>query len=71
LDPGVAAASYDLAAKSYSQNGEVSEKGISLSMEFVRMSSKIEKDIAPAEMVDFNILREARKELGWPSAALK
>jgi NitT/TauT family transport system substrate-binding protein len=71
LDPGIAAASYDLAAKSYSQNGEVSEKGISLSMEFVRMSSKIEKDVAPAEMVDFNMLREARKELGWPSAALK
>ena len=71
LDQGIAAASYDLAAKSYSQNGEVSEKGISLSMEFVRMSSKIEKDITPAEMVDFNMLREARKELGWPSAALK
>lgn len=71
LDQGIAAASYDLAAKSYSQNGEVSEKGISLSMEFVRMSSKIEKDIAPTEMVDFNLLREARKELGWPSGALK
>ena len=71
LDQGIAAASYDLAVKSYSQNGEVSEKGISLSMEFVRMSSKIEKDIAPTEMVDFNLLREARKELGWPSAALK
>jgi ABC-type nitrate/sulfonate/bicarbonate transport system substrate-binding protein len=71
LDQGVAAASYDLAAKSYSQNGEVSEKGISLSMEFVRMSSKIEKDITPTEMVDFNLLREARNELGWPVAALK
>jgi NitT/TauT family transport system substrate-binding protein len=71
LNQGIAAASYDLAAKSYSQNGEVSEKGISLSMEFVRMSSKIEKDIAPTEMVDFNMLREARKELGWPSAASK
>ena len=71
LDQGIAAASYDLAAKSYSQNGEVSEKGISLSMEFVRMSSKIEKDITPTEMVDFNLLREARKELGWPSGALK
>ena len=71
LDQGIAVASYDLAAKSYSQNGEVSEKGISLTMEFVRMSSKIEKDITPTEMVDFNLLREARKELGWPSAAGK
>jgi ABC-type nitrate/sulfonate/bicarbonate transport system substrate-binding protein len=71
LDQGIAAASYDLAAKSYSRNGEVSEKGISLSMEFARMSSKIEKEIAPTEMVDFNLLREARKELGWPSIAWK
>jgi len=71
LDQGTAAASYDLAVKSYSQNGEVSEKGISLSMEFVRMGSKFEKEITPAEMVDFKLLREVRKELGWPSDALK
>ena len=71
VDQGIAAASYDLAVKSYSRNGEVSEKGISLSMEFARMSSKIEKDIAPTEMVDFNLLRQARKELGWPSTAWK
>ena len=71
LNHGIAAASYDLAAKSYSQNGEVSDKGIALSMEFVRMSSKIEKEITPAEMVDFNLVREVKKELGWPSAALK
>jgi hypothetical protein len=34
-------------------------------MEFARMSAKINKDISPAEMVDFNLLREARKELSW------
>ena len=71
LNHAIAAASYDLAAKSYSRNGEVSDKGIALSMEFVRMSSKIEKDIPPTDMVDFNLLREAKKELGWPAAALK
>jgi ABC-type nitrate/sulfonate/bicarbonate transport system substrate-binding protein len=66
LERSIALASYDLALKSYSRNGEISEKGISLSMEFASTSSKIGKEIAPAEIVDFNLLREARKELGSP-----
>jgi ABC-type nitrate/sulfonate/bicarbonate transport system substrate-binding protein len=68
LDPSVAVASYDLAVKSYSQNGEVNNKGISLSMEFANISGKVEKEVPPGEMVDFNLLREARKELSWPQA---
>jgi len=66
LDRSVAVASYDLAVKSYSTNGEVTEKGISLSMEFANVSGKVAKEIRPAEIVDFNPLRQARKELGWP-----
>ena len=66
LERSVAVASYDLALKSYSRNGEVSDKGISLSMEFANIGGKIGKEISPAEMVDFNLLREARKELSWP-----
>jgi ABC-type nitrate/sulfonate/bicarbonate transport system substrate-binding protein len=65
LEPNVAAASYDLALKSYSRNGEVHEKGISLSMEFTRSRAKINKEISPSEMVDFKLLREVRKELNW------
>ena len=59
----VAGATYDLARKSYSTNGEVSEKGILLSMEFARSSGKFEKEISPSEIVDFNLLREVKKEL--------
>ena len=59
----VAAAIYDLARKSYSTNGEVSEKGVLLSMEFARSSGKFEKETSPSEIVDFNLLREVRKEL--------
>jgi NitT/TauT family transport system substrate-binding protein len=66
LDRNVAIASYDLALKSYSTNGEVSEKGISLSMDFANVSGKGAKEVTPAELVDFNPLRQARKELGWP-----
>jgi NitT/TauT family transport system substrate-binding protein len=59
----VAGATYDLARKSYSTNGEVSEKGVLLSMEFARSSGKFEKETFPSEIVDFNLLREVRKEL--------
>ncbi|HTN71935.1 MAG TPA: ABC transporter substrate-binding protein [Methylomirabilota bacterium] len=60
----IATATYELARKSYSANGEVSEKGILLSMEFARTGGKFEKEISPSEIVDFNLLREVRKELG-------
>lgn len=65
LERSIAAASYDLALKSFSRNGEVHNKGISLSMEFASTSSKTNKEMSPGEMVDFNLLREARKELNW------
>jgi ABC-type nitrate/sulfonate/bicarbonate transport system substrate-binding protein len=65
LDREVASASYDLARKSYSANGEVDLKGIELNMEFAGLTGKIEKENAPSDMVNFALLREARKELGW------
>ena len=49
VDRNIAAATYDLARKSYSTNGEVSEKGILLSMEFARTSGKFEKEPAPGK----------------------
>jgi NitT/TauT family transport system substrate-binding protein len=61
----IAASTYDLARKSFSANGEINEKGILLSMEFARTSGKFEKEISPLEIIDFNLLREVKKELGW------
>jgi NitT/TauT family transport system substrate-binding protein len=65
LERSIAVASYDLALKSFSRNGEVEDKGISLSMEFARTSTKTNKEVSPGEMVDFKLLREARNELNW------
>jgi hypothetical protein len=65
LEPDVAAATYDLAFKAFSRDGEVNEKGIRLSMDLARLSGKFDKDISPAEVVDFTLLRRARSELGW------
>src|SRR5581483_7996018 len=66
VDRAIAAASYNLARKSYSRNGDVREKGIQPSMEFARSSGKFEKEPAASEITDFNLLREVRRELGWP-----
>ena len=65
LDRDIASASYDLALKSYSLNGEVDLKGVEINMEFARVTGKIENESAPSDMVNFALLREARKELGW------
>ena len=66
IEREVALSTYDLARKSFSTNAEVSEKGILLSMEFARTSGKFDKEVSPSEMIDFNLLREVKKELGWP-----
>jgi len=65
LEREIAASTYDLARKSFSANGEVNDKGILFSMEFARTTGKFEKEISPSEIVDFNLLREVKKELGW------
>jgi NitT/TauT family transport system substrate-binding protein len=65
VERDIAAATYDLARKSFSANGEVSEKGVMLSMEFARASGKFDKETSPSEITDFNLLREVKKELAW------
>ncbi len=66
LDKETATATYDLALKSYSRNGEADVKGVELSIEFARITGKIEKEGNPSDMVNFALMREVRKELGWP-----
>ena len=65
VERDIAAATYDLARKSFSANGEVSEKGVMLSMEFARASGKFDKETSPSEITDFNLVREVKKELAW------
>lgn len=66
VDRDIATASYDLAVKSYSRSGEVSEKGVALSMEFARASGRFDKEPLASEITDFALLRQAKKELAWP-----
>lgn len=66
VDREIATSSYDLALRPYSRNGEVSEKCVALSMEFARRSGRLDKEPLPAEITDFGLLRQAKKELSWP-----
>jgi ABC-type nitrate/sulfonate/bicarbonate transport system substrate-binding protein len=66
VDREVGGASYDLAVKSYSSNGEVSEKGVALSMDFARASGRFDKEPLPSEITDFSLLRQVKKEIAWP-----
>lgn len=66
LDRKIAAATYDLALKSYSRNGEVDDRGVLLTAEMVNAREKVEKKPMVSELVDYVQLREVRKSLAWP-----
>jgi ABC-type nitrate/sulfonate/bicarbonate transport system substrate-binding protein len=66
LDRKIAAATYDLALKSYSRNGEVDDRGVLLTAEMVNAREKVEKKPVVSELVDYVQLREVRKNLAWP-----
>ena len=62
--PQIAADSYDLIVSSFSRNGEADEITLKAVIEARRKSGKVEKEIPLEQVVDFRIVREARKELG-------
>lgn len=57
----VAESSYDLMVKTFSPDGEASEKLVRNLVEEVRRSQKSEREIALSDVVDFSFAREARK----------
>lgn len=66
LDNKTASRTYDLVAHTYSGNGEVAEEGVSLVLRFIKEYGKIETEISPSDLVDYTLLRQARKNLGLP-----
>lgn len=63
--PQVAADSYELIVASFSRDGEVDETTLKTVIETRRRSSKVEKEIPLDQVVDFRLVREVRKELGF------
>lgn len=64
LSPQVAADSYDLVVASFSRDGEADEATLKSVIEARRKANKVEKEIPLEQVVDFRLVREARKELG-------
>ncbi len=63
--PQVAADSYDLIVSSFSRDGEADETTLKAVIEARRKSSKVEKEIPLEQVVDFRLVREVRRELGF------
>jgi ABC-type nitrate/sulfonate/bicarbonate transport system substrate-binding protein len=63
IDRQSAADYYDATWKSSSVDGSIPEKGLRLVLEDAKSAMKIDRDIQPAEVADFTLVREAQKEL--------
>ena len=63
IDRESAAATYDSTWRVFSEDGSIPEAGLKLVIDQGREAMKIERAVASAEIADFNLLREAHKEL--------
>jgi len=57
-------ASYDAIRNLFNADGAVPEDGLKLVIEQARRSAKVTRDVAPNEVADLTLLREAQAELG-------
>ena len=64
VDKETAAATYDGSAKSFNEDGSVSDAGLRIAIDEAKKASNITRDIAIGEIADFTVLREAQKEMG-------
>jgi hypothetical protein len=63
-DPEMTTATYDSVLKLFNDDGSVPEKGLLLVIDELKKLAKVEREIAPSEVEDLSLLKEAQKELG-------
>ncbi len=63
-DKEMATAGYESVLKLFNDDGSVPEKGLLLVIEELKKIGKVEREIAPSDVADLSILREAQRELG-------
>src|SRR5437667_10752011 len=63
-DKEMATAGYESVLKLFNDDGNVPEKGLLLVIEELKKLGKLEREIAPSDVADLSILREAQRELG-------
>lgn len=64
VDREFAYASYDAIRNLFNADGAVPEDGLKLVIEQTRRTNKVEREVAPGEVVDFSFLRQVQSELG-------
>ena len=63
-DKEMATAGYESVLKLFNDDGSVPEKGLILVIEELKKLGKVEREIAPSDVADLSILRDAQRELG-------
>ena len=64
VDRESAAATYDSTWRIFSEDGGIPESGLKLVIDQGRQAMNIDRPVAVSEVAEFNLLREAQKELG-------
>lgn len=64
IDRETAAATYDSVLKAFNDDGGLPDDGFRLLIEEAKKQAKISRDVAPSDLADLSVLREAQKELG-------
>jgi len=63
IDKDTATATYDGSAKSFNDDGSVSEAGLRLAIDEAKKAANISREVAFSEVADFAVLREAQREM--------
>ena len=64
IDKETATATYDSVLKAFNDDGGLPEDGLRLLIDEAKKQTKVSRDIAPGDIADLSMLREAQKELG-------
>jgi ABC-type nitrate/sulfonate/bicarbonate transport system substrate-binding protein len=64
VKPAQAARAYDVSIRSFTDDGMISDKGLSLNVELTKERLKITKDIPLSQVVDWSLMKELRNDMG-------
>lgn len=61
---GQAARAYDVSIRSFTDDGIISDKGLSLNVELTKERLKVTKDIPLSQVVDWSLIKELKNDVG-------
>jgi hypothetical protein len=63
INKEIAAVTYESLSRVFNDDGSLPEKGLRLVIEENKKIAKVARDVAPGEVADLSVLREAQREL--------